>query len=77
MRGAVHLPLYAGFGVMGRFHSPQPGPSLHLGLGTLGGSHSPSSSASQSSGCEASADQGNRLACHDNTPRLGISRKGV
>ena len=54
--GAVHLPLNAGLGLVGRVQGPQPGAlSLaHLGLGTEGASQAPSSSSSQSSGCEAS-----------------------
>ena len=42
-------------GLLGRFHSPQPGPFSHFGLAILGGSQSPSSSSSQSSGFLASA----------------------
>ena len=54
--GAVHLPLKAGLGLVGRVQGPQPGalPAAHLGLGTEGASQAPSSSSSQSSGCAAS-----------------------
>lgn len=40
------MPLYAGFGIIGADHGPQPGASLHTGLSICGASHDPSISVS-------------------------------
>jgi hypothetical protein len=71
MRGANHLPLYAGLAISGRAQGPQP--LSHLGLGTAGAIHSPSSSSLHSSGFYTRDDSHQLRFCEDEREETHLS----